>query len=166
MVGAAVLEAIKVGVRAIDCARVYNNEKEVGEALKQAFDSGLVKREELFITSKLAAGSMGSSALVGDCLRTTLSDLQLDYLDLWLVHQPISVVGSFPDAKPRRNGFGLQQTWRAMEALHGVGLVRNLGVSNFNAQTLNDVLEYAEIKPVINQIERHPHLQQQTLYVG
>eukprot|EP00211_Chloroparvula_japonica_P008178 CAMPEP_0119133484 /NCGR_PEP_ID=MMETSP1310-20130426/13398_1 /TAXON_ID=464262 /ORGANISM="Genus nov. species nov., Strain RCC2339" /LENGTH=305 /DNA_ID=CAMNT_0007124177 /DNA_START=84 /DNA_END=1001 /DNA_ORIENTATION=- len=156
----AVLEALRTGYRHIDCARVYNNEKEVGAALKEAFESGVVKREDVFITSKVAAGMMGSSAEVGLSLRQTLDDLSVEYLDLLLIHQPISVQGDFPACQPRRSGFGMQDIWRSLEALHAVGLVRNLGVSNFQAQMLNDVLEYSVVKPAVNQIERHPHLQQ------
>jgi len=162
--GDAVKAAIEVGYRHIDCAAVYGNEKEVGAALKECVDSGLVKREELFVTSKLWNTDHHR---VEEACRQTLEDLQLEYLDLYLVHFPLAF-----DGKPGREAPGfeagedgrakmmpksLQDTWRDMEALVGAGLSRSIGVSNYEFLTFNDCLAYAKIKPACNQIEAHPY---------
>lgn len=119
-----------------------------------------VKREDLFITSKLNCFQMHPNS-VGPCLRKTLSDLKVAYLDLYLVHLPVPARRT-ADGKvePDRGGYSLCDTWRVLEAAVGLGLVRSIGVSNFNVQALNDLLNYARIKPAVNQIERHPYLQQ------
>lgn len=161
-VGPAVRAALQTGYRAIDCARVYQNESEIGEALQSAMAEFGIKREELFITSKLWSVHMKPQDVRGG-LEESLRDLRLSYLDLYLVHLPVATEGVFPVCTPRHEGFGLQDTWRALEECVDAGLVRALGVSNFNAQTLNDCLAYARIKPAVNQIERHPYLQQDKL---
>jgi diketogulonate reductase-like aldo/keto reductase len=160
--------AIKTGYRHIDCAMVYQNEKEVGEGLKNALDSGIVKREELFITSKLWNTDHDPKDVEAAC-RKTLSDLGLEYLDLYLVHWGVSFEHGEELEPLDENGLAKlsfvpeQQTWQAMESLPKKGLVRSIGVANFNATMLIDMLGYAKVKPLMNQIELHPYHAQDEL---
>jgi len=162
-VGQSIRWAIEAGYRHIDCALGYDNEKEIGVALNQIFEDKVVKREELFITSKLHAFNLHPDEVEKD-IKETLKLLQIDYLDLYLIHHPISVEWSKDKIVPRRlHGVGMQDIWRKMEYVLSQGLTRSIGVSNFNAQLLNDVLNYAKIPPVLNQIERHPYFPQNEL---
>jgi len=123
----------------------------------------VIKREDLFITSKLPPGKLHPDD-VENTLRTTLADLQLDYLDLYLVHLPVAVESVDGKTVARRlKGVGLQDTWRKMEKCFTSGLTKSIGVSNYNIQALNDCLNYAEIPPSVNQVERHPFLPQTDL---
>lgn len=139
----AVHDAIDIGYRHIDTALAYANEKEVGEAVR---DSG-VKREDLFVTSKLP----GQTKNYDDTLRdfdTTMKNLDINYLDLYLVHAPWpwSEIGSNYD---KQN----QDVWRAMEKIYNSGRVKAIGVSNFNVHDLENVLKTATIKPMVDQIQ-------------
>ena len=144
--------AIKAGVRAIDCAYVYGNQKEIGETFKKMFDDGVVKREELFVTSKISAKMMAPDAME-DCMQETLRDLQLEYVDLMLIHHPVGVVpkaeGSDELKVDRRHS--TQQRWAKMEDFHKRGLAKAVGVSNYQVQLLSDVLATCTIKPAVNQ---------------
>jgi len=101
---------------------------------------------------------------VANTLKVTLTDLQLSYLDLYLIHLPVPVEYTDGNVSTRRlNGFGLQDTWRQLEACVKEGLTKSIGCSNFNIQTLNDCLNYAHIAPAVNQVERHPYLVQADL---
>ena len=170
-------EAIKSGYRHIDCAADYGNEKEVGQGIRNAIQSGLVKREDLWITSKLWNTFHEPQHVKAACQRS-LTDLGLDYLDLYLIHFPISL--KFvpfetryppewfhdPNAEhPKMEliDVSVQDTWRAMEDLVEQGLVKNIGISNFNCQGIRDVMSYSRIKPVVLQVELHPYLQQVNL---
>jgi len=162
-IGDAIKVAVEVGYRLIDCAQVYENEKDIGDALQDLFKRNVVKREDLFITSKLAAGKMHPDD-VESAIKETLNNLQCGYLDLYLVHIPIPVEAVDGKIRPRRlNGYGMQDTWRKMEEVCNKGLTKSIGVSNFNVQLLNDCLNYAKIKPTVNQVERHPYLPQNEL---
>lgn len=170
--------AMEIGYRAFDCACDYANEQEVGVALKEAMKKHGVDRSELFITSKLWCTFMEPQHVQEACERT-LNDLQLEYLDLYLIHFPIAL--KYVDPKVRyppgwafdptnpqpndRNDAGLiysnatiRETWEAMEQLVSLGLVKNIGVANFNPALLTDLLKYAKIRPKVNQIELHPYL--------
>jgi 2,5-diketo-D-gluconate reductase A len=135
-----VLDAISTGYRLIDTAASYQNEESVGRAIKK---SG-VPREELFITTKLWIQSEGYEG-TKKAFETSLKKLQLDYLDLYLIHQPYGDV------------YG---EWRAMEELYKEGKIRAIGVSNFQPDRLIDLIIHNEIVPAVNQIETHPYHQQ------
>jgi len=160
----AILEAIRTGYRHIDCASMYGNEKEIGRALQEAFRLGLVKREELFITSKLW-NSDHAQERVEVAIRKTLADLQLDYLDLYLMHWPVAFKTGCVHVKQASEVWSLDEmplsvTWKALEGVKKNELSRHIGVSNFNIPKLNRLIANVEIVPEVNQIELHPYLQQ------
>jgi diketogulonate reductase-like aldo/keto reductase len=170
-----IANAIDAGYRHIDCAWIYKNEKEVGAALRKACEGGKVKREELFITSKVW-NTHKSPEDVRLAVTYTLQCLGLDYLDLYLVHWPVTWHpvpldsalwgGEAPEGGESGSNFSyvpLSDTWRAMEKLVEEGLVKQIGVSNFGVQLLADLLTYAKIKPICNQVELHPYHAQPSL---
>jgi len=155
-VGKAVKHALTVaGYTHIDGAHVYRNEVEVGKIYSEVFKS--LKREEIFITSKLWNTSHAKADVEKAC-RKTLADLQLDYLDLYLMHWGLAQNALF-FFKP----IPIRETWEAMENLVDLGLVKSIGVANFTAMMLHDLLTYAKIKPAMNQIELHPYNSQTEL---
>jgi alcohol dehydrogenase (NADP+) len=154
-VKAAVISAIKVGYRHIDCAAIYQNEQEIGAALKEVFEDGVVSREDLFITSKLwntGWNTHHSPDLVHAAIEKTLKDLGIPQLDLYLVHWPAK---QSPDE--------ILATWRAMEKLVERKLCKSIGVSNFSSKKLQVILDSHWIKPSVNQIECHPFFRNQEL---
>ncbi|GAB2225092.1 hypothetical protein Droror1_Dr00005878 [Drosera rotundifolia] len=165
-----ILEAISIGYRHFDCAADYHNEAQVGEALAEAFETGLVKREELFITTKLWNSDHGH---VLEACKDSLKNLHLEYLDLYLVHFPIATrhtgVGLTASALDKddvldiNTTISLETTWHAMEDLVSMGLVRSIGISNYDIFLTRDCLAYSKIKPAVNQIERHPYFQRESL---
>jgi diketogulonate reductase-like aldo/keto reductase len=168
-VAEAVRGAAAVGYRHFDCASVYGNEPEVGAAL-EAIQRGGVKREELWITSKLWNDKHSEDDVIASC-RKSLADLRLKYLDLYLVHWPFpnfhppncDVTSRSPDAKPYIHE-SYMKTWRKMEELVDMGLVRHIGTSNMTVPKLKLVLRDACIKPAANEMELHPHFQQPELF--
>lgn len=163
----AVRDAIKIGYRHIDCAWIYQNEAEIGNAFQDAFKSGEVKREELFVTSKLW-NSFHAPADVEKAVRESLTALQLDYLDLYLIHWPIAhkpgvVFSEDATGFASLEEYPIAETWKAMESLVDQGLVRHIGVSNFNVPKLQRLAASARIVPEMNQVESHPLLAQNEL---
>jgi diketogulonate reductase-like aldo/keto reductase len=158
-VALAVKTALNLGYRHIDCAEAYDNQKEIGQALSEIWKEGKVKREDVFITSKLRAGQMQINN-VHKQFEQTLQELQLSYLDLYLIHHPVPCgVGDGGVVKFQR-GVCIQDIWREMEKIYDSGKVKAIGLSNFPTVLVNDLLNYARIKPAVNQIERTPYLTQ------
>jgi len=168
-VAEAVRGAAAVGYRHFDCASVYGNEAEVGAAL-ETVQGGGVKREELWVTSKLWNDKHSEEGVIASC-RKSLADLRLQYLDLYLVHWPFpnfhppgcDVTSRSADAKPYIHQ-NYMKTWRKMEELVDMGLVRQIGTSNMTIPKLKLVLRDARIKPAVNEMELHPHFQQPELF--
>jgi alcohol dehydrogenase (NADP+) len=160
----AVIEALKLGYRHIDCAPIYGNEPEVGQALAEAFSRGIVARDQVWITSKLWNNAHFPED-VRPAMEKTLTDLGLDYLDLFLMHWPIAYRQGVLYHKSAADFVPLEElpiidTWRKMEELFDDGLCRHLGVSNFSTVKLKALKKDARIQPEMNQIELHPYLQQ------
>ncbi len=168
-VAEAVGGAAAVGYRHFDCASVYGNEIEVGAAL-ESIQRGGIKRDELWVTSKLWNDKHAESDVIAQC-RKSLADLRLNYLDLYLVHWPFpnfhapgcDVSSRSADAKPYIHE-NYMKTWRKMEELVDLGLVRHIGASNMTIPKLKLVLRDARIKPAVNEMELHPHFQQPELF--
>jgi alcohol dehydrogenase (NADP+) len=161
---AAVATALEVGYRHLDCAHLYGNETDVGQALSEALNGGVpgLKREDVFVTSKLWC-TTNAPKRIGRAVEISLKNLGLQYLDLYLMHWPVfSPLGDATDPPshrseelmkppPRR----MEATWRAMEELVRKGLVRAIGLSNFNITQMEEILSYAKIVPAVNQVGLH-----------
>ncbi len=169
--------AVEAGYRHLDSAADYGNEKEAGEGIKSALAAGLCQREELWVTSKLWNTYHRPEHVRAACEKT-LSDLGLDYLDLYLIHFPIALkFVDFdvryppewffdPDAEAPRmeiDPVPLHASWAAMEDLKESGLVKHIGVCNYNSALLHDLMAYAKQKPEVLQVEAHPYLTQERL---
>lgn len=136
--------ATKAGYRSIDTAAIYKNEEGVGKAIKEAG----IPRDQLFITSKVWNSDQGYDSTIA-AFNESLKKLDLDYLDLYLIHWPVKEK--------------YKETWRALETLYKEGKIRAIGVSNFHVHHLEDLMEDAEIIPMVNQVEYHPRLTQKPL---
>jgi alcohol dehydrogenase (NADP+) len=167
-VATAVKKAIELGYRHLDCASVYGNEKEIGAVLREVFAEGTVKREDLWITSKVWNNM--HKDVIGSCEKS-MKDLGLDYLDLYLVHWPfpnhhehgVTVDSRDPHAVPYIHE-NYMKTWGDMEKLVDMGLVKNIGTSNMTIPKMKLLLRDCRIKPVVNEMEMHPHFQQPELF--
>jgi diketogulonate reductase-like aldo/keto reductase len=168
-IAAAVKDAISIGYRHIDCAAVYGNEDCIGLSLQEVMRQGL-KREELWITSKLWNDKHNEKDVITSCEKS-LQDLRLDYLDLYLIHWPfpnfhakgVDVSSRDPNARPYIHE-NYMKTWRQLEKLVKMGKVKNIGTSNMTIPKLKLLLRDAEIKPVTDEFESHPHFQQTELF--
>ncbi|KAL9541219.1 hypothetical protein MBANPS3_009243 [Mucor bainieri] len=167
-----VYTAIKNGYRLIDGAAVYGNEVGVGRGINRAIKEGIVKRQDLFVVSKLW-NNYHNKAHVRAAIDRTLKDMELDYLDLYIIHFPVPLKYVDPaveypgpwfiNGKVELEKSPMHELWAEMEKLVDAGLTRNIGISNFNAQLIMDLLTYAKYKPATLQIELHPYLQQTPL---
>uniref|UniRef100_A0A1X7VUX6 NADP-dependent oxidoreductase domain-containing protein n=1 Tax=Amphimedon queenslandica TaxID=400682 RepID=A0A1X7VUX6_AMPQE len=167
-VGKAVEIAIRAGYRHIDCAHLYENEDEVGEVLQKLFKEGVVKREDLYITSKLSCFLMSNKEDVTESLTDTLTKLQLDYLDLYLIHCPFAAKKGTPFMKLQEGIIGyfpdmIASVWETMEGFVAKGLTKAIGISNFSITKTENLLKTAKIVPAVNQVECHAYLQQTKL---
>jgi diketogulonate reductase-like aldo/keto reductase len=168
-VAAAVRGAFEAGYRHFDCAAVYGNEPQIGAVFEELFRSG-VKRESVWVTSKLWNDRHGEEDVVPAC-RKSLADLRLDYLDLYLVHWPFpnwhppgcTVESRTENARPYIHA-SFMRTWRQMERLVDMGLVRHIGTSNMTVPKLRLLLGDARVLPAVNEMELHPHFQQPELF--
>ncbi|MBT2574133.1 aldo/keto reductase [Bacillus sp. ISL-51] len=151
--GAELVNAVKTalvhGYRSVDTAAIYGNEEGVGEGLRQGLKEAGLKREDVFVTSKVWNADLGYEETL-KAFDTSLEKLGLDYLDLYLIHWPVE--GKYIDA------------WRALETLYQEGRVKAIGVSNFHIHHLEELMKHAEIKPMVNQVEFHPRLTQKDLH--
>jgi alcohol dehydrogenase (NADP+) len=165
----AVMGAAAIGYRHFDCASVYRNEREIGTSFQKIL-SGDMAREELWITSKLWNDKHAEADVIPSC-QQTLKDLQLEYLDLYLIHWPfpnhhapgVDVTSRDPHAVPYVHE-NYMKTWRQMEKLVEMGLVKHIGTSNMTIPKLKLLLRDAKIKPATNEMEMHPHFQQSELF--
>ncbi|GJQ72881.1 hypothetical protein Trydic_g1529 [Trypoxylus dichotomus] len=167
-VGNAVKCAINIGYRHIDCALLYGNEKEIGEAVREKISDGTVKREDLFIVTKLWNTFHEREQVVPTC-KKSLENFGLDYIDLYLIHWPVAqkLIGELDFNFPFKNAVGYDydyiDTWKGMEECVDLGLTKSIGLSNFNSKQVQRVLDSARIKPVMNQIEVSPNINQKKL---
>ncbi|RVE47941.1 hypothetical protein evm_007455 [Chilo suppressalis] len=153
----AVLWAIEAGYRHIDTAAIYGDEEEVGQGIADAVQKGIVTREELFVTTKLW-NDKHARDLVVPALRESLKRLNLDYVDLYLVHFPIAVKS---DRSP--DNIDYLETWAGMEEAKELGLTKSIGVSNFNQTQIDRLVAKSKVKPAVNQVEVNPTLTQEPL---
>ncbi len=163
----AVQESVRSGYRHIDCAAIYGNEAEIGQAIADLIDSGEINRDDLWITSKLWNDSHKREH-VFPALQKTLNDLRLEYLDLYLIHWPVAIRHGIGYPKTKEEFVSLEEvplleTWEAMILLQRNGLARHIGVSNFNVPKIKHLIAESDHKPEMNQVEMHPYLTQNEL---
>jgi diketogulonate reductase-like aldo/keto reductase len=152
-----IYQSIKDGIRLIDTASIYKNEEEVGKGIKKAMDEKIVKREDLFIVTKMWINEKEDPE---KALRSSLDRLKLDYVDLYLDHWPS---GKSYTGKNEYKLVSIREFWPKMEKLVEQGLTKSIGVSNYNVQNILIVLSICEIKPAINEVEFNPYLYQKEL---
>ncbi|OQV13516.1 Aldo-keto reductase family 1 member C1-like protein [Hypsibius exemplaris] len=179
----AVEYAIDIGYRHVDTAYSYGNEAEIGTAIRNKIQQGVIKREDLIVTTKLFHNlhradvnnvDFRTPDLVLGSIKKSLKNLQLDYVDLYLIHAPMSYqfivsdekIGYVTDANGNRlyDTVDHADTWKALEELVDLGLAKSIGVSNFNIRQLQHLLDNCRIKPAVNQVENHAYLMQPQLW--
>jgi len=167
-VGEAVKMALEIGYRHIDCAMSYGNQEEIGNVFSSAFGGGKIKREDVFITSKIW-NTFHTYEKATAAIDIMLKELQISYLDLCLIHWPQGYLednGLFPkdaNGKIINANTDYLDTWKAMENAVEAGKVRSIGVSNFNVKQIQRIFEHGTIKPAVLQIEAHPYFSQNNL---
>ncbi|WP_435354575.1 aldo/keto reductase [Emticicia sp. SJ17W-69] len=162
-----VRKAIEIGYRHFDCAFIYGNEHEIGQAISDAIQNGEIKRKELWITSKLW-NNRHKKEYIQTAVENTLTDLKLEYLDLYLIHWPVA---HKYDVSYPQNGnellsldeVSLTETWSGMISLKNLGLSKHIGVSNFSIKKINQITTDTGVLPEVLQLEAHPFLQQKPL---
>lgn len=154
-------EALKTGYRHIDTAQTYENEETIGKVLKRWFDEGKLAREDVFVTTKLSFRTMYPEK-VEECLKESLRKLQLDYVDLYQIHFPITIVDTGSDVYGHPSVDYLD-IWKKMEDQYFAGRAKSIGVSNFSVQKIERILKNCRVAPANNQIEMHIYLQQKNL---
>ncbi|PAV88806.1 hypothetical protein WR25_12069 isoform B [Diploscapter pachys] len=152
-------EAIKQGYRMIDCAFLYGNQEQIGKAINKVIKEGLVQRKDLFIVTKLW-NNFHAFERAKQHIMDNLKQLQLDYVDLMLIHWPTSFDGKIGDPNTPPDHL---ETWKALEWAHKIGKVKSLGLANFNHKQIDHVLSGAKIKPVVLEAEMHPYYQQKKM---
>ncbi|KAF7684270.1 Aldose reductase [Astathelohania contejeani] len=155
--------AIEIGYRHIDTAMIYGNEKDIGIVLQELIREGRITREELFITSKLWNSDHENPMAA---IKRTLSDLQTEYLDLYLIHWPVTFrtmngeVLTYDNNDPIIGNFDPVEVWKKMEHLVKMGYTKSIGVANFGIKNLTAILDNCTIIPAVSQFECHPYLKQ------
>ncbi|XP_057823221.2 NADPH-dependent aldo-keto reductase, chloroplastic isoform X1 [Cryptomeria japonica] len=160
---AAVTTSLQVGYRHFDTASFYGTEHALGEALNSAFRSGIVNREDVFVTSKLGNTEHDDPIAA---IKNSLKSLQLEYVDLYLIHWPVKMRTRILFSQPKEEDFlplDIKSTWQGMEQCMETGLTKAIGVSNFSSKKIEDLLSYAKIPPAVDQVEMHPLWQQKKL---
>ncbi|XP_060185434.1 D-galacturonate reductase-like [Lycium barbarum] len=165
-VKSAILEAIKAGYRHFDTAFIYPSEKPLGEAIVEALHLGLIKsRDEIFITTKLWCTFAQRDQVVHAC-KLSLQKLQLEYVDMYLIHQPLRIsekIQQLPVPKEIIHPLDIKGVWEGMEECKSLGFTKGIGVSNFSCKKLEELLSVAKIPPAVNQVEMNPIWQQKEL---
>ncbi len=164
-----VLNALEIGYRLVDCASCYYNEAEIGTAFRAAFDAGL-KREDVFVTSKLWNDKHKPEEVIPQ-IRQSIEDLQTDYIDCYFIHWPFAnyhepgcdVTSRAPNATPYDHK-RLMSVYRELEKAVDMGLIRSIGTSNWTIPKMKLLLRDCRIRPVLNELELHPHFQQQEFF--